>query len=65
MPLFALRSYHRTACTVGLGMAAAAAAVVVGRLYFPLSLVPRALKEHLNTHSKSYRVAAVRLKCVF
>lgn len=63
MPLFTLKSYHRTACTVGLGMV-----VVVmegGGATFSSESSSQSMKEHLNTHSKSYLTAAVLLKSFF
>lgn len=62
MPLFTLKSYHRTACTVGLGRV-----VVVRGAGAPFSSESssQSMKEHPNTHSKSYLAAAVLLKSVF
>lgn len=74
MPLFTLKSYHYTACTVGSGMKREEESgrqregegdVESHRHTFSSASSSQSVKEHLNTHSKSYLAPAVLLNSSF
>lgn len=68
MPLFTLKSYHHTACTVGSGMKRGRKRRRCSKSRhrtFSSASSSQSVKEHLNTHSKSYLTPAVLLNSSF